>query len=312
MEWYYKQEADLTIGEKKLPIKIIATVAAIALVVLTTIAIVFNTQFVDLIINPTVTLKQDSVVVDINKKFNAKDYITTIKNKRIKVQYPKLKTNKPLKTTVYYVSKNSMRTTKIPLRVEVKDISAPKIKLKEKDIVVKRSEKAIFIPADYIASVTDNYDKNVTATFTKDLNFEKEKLEVIYTAKDKAGNESHATLVVVTYGADEEKPTVSESGEVERPSAPAASNSAPSYSGGSSSGGGASSSGPYINGVHNISVPVNTAPSVMLQKLILGVQGSGYVSCNYNVVNLQVPGTYTVTFSSSDGVTKSAYVTVTP
>ena len=312
MEWYYKQEADLTIGEKKLPVKIIAAVAAIALVVLTTIAIVFNTQFVDLIINPTVTLKQDSVVLDINKKFNAKDYITTIKNKRIKVQYPKLKTNKPLKTTVYYISKNSMRTTKIPLQIEVKDISAPKITLKEKAIVVKRSEKASFNPADYIASVKDNYDKNVTATFTKDLNFEKEKLEVIYTAKDKAGNESHATLVVVTYGADEEKPTVSESGEVERPSAPAASNSTPSYSGGSSSSGGASSSGPYINGVHNISVPVNTAPSVMLQKLILGVQGSGYVSCNYNVVNLQVPGTYTVTFSSSDGVTKTAYVTVTP
>ena len=89
MEWYYKQEADLTIGEKKLPIKIIAIVAAIALVVLTTIAIVFNTQFVDLIFNPTVTLKQDNVVVDINKKFDAKDYITTIKNKRIKVQYPK-------------------------------------------------------------------------------------------------------------------------------------------------------------------------------------------------------------------------------
>ena len=311
MEWYYKQEADLTIGEKKLPIKIIATVAAILLVILTTIAVVFNAEFVDLIINPTVTLKQDSVVVDINKKFDAKDYITTIKNKRIKVQYPKLKTNKPLKTTVYYISKNSMRTTKIPLHVEVKDISAPKITLKEKAIVVKRSEKANFNPADYIASVKDNYDKSVTATFTKDLNFEKEKLEVIYTAKDKAGNESHATLVVVTYGADEEKPTVSESGEVERPSTPpAASNSAPSYSSGG--GGASSSSGPYINGVHNISVPVNTAPSVMLQKLILGVQGSGYVSCNYNVVNLQVPGTYTVTFSSSDGVTKNAYVTVTP
>lgn len=311
MEWYYKKEADLTIGEKKLPTKMIVAISSAAVIALGIFIAIFNAQFVDLVFNPTVTLKQDSVVIDIGQKFNAKDYIV-INNKRIKVKYPKaIKTDKPMKTTVYYTSKNSMRTTKVPLHIEVKDISAPKIILTEKAVVVKRSDKDSFNPESYIKSVVDNYDKDVKATYTKDLNFDKEKLEIIYTAKDKAGNESHETLVVVTYGSDEEKPVVTDSGEVSRPSAPASSsNTSQSSSSGSSSS--SSSSGPYISGVHNISVPVNTPPSVMVQKLVVGVQGSGYVSCNYNSVNLQVPGTYTATFSSSDGVTKTAYVTVTP
>ena len=65
----------------------------------------------------------------------------------------------------------------------------------------------------------------------------------------------------------------------------------------------------FINGVHDVRIPVGTDLSTFQQQLITGVYGSGYVSVDFSQVNLTVPGTYTATFSC-DGLVKTCTVTV--
>lgn len=67
---------------------------------------------------------------------------------------------------------------------------------------------------------------------------------------------------------------------------------------------------PYINGVHDVTVKVGTSISDLVAKLTSGVSGSGSITVDYHSVNLTVAGSYTVTFKSSDGVTKTCTVTV--
>ena len=67
----------------------------------------------------------------------------------------------------------------------------------------------------------------------------------------------------------------------------------------------------YIEGVHDISVPVGTDVNTMNSELISGVTSSGYVSVDYSSVDLESPGEYTVVFTSDDGVTEEALVIVT-
>ena len=69
--------------------------------------------------------------------------------------------------------------------------------------------------------------------------------------------------------------------------------------------------GAYINGVHDVTVPVGTGLQVIVSQLLEGVRGSGYVTVEYRKVNPTIPGVYTVTFTSDDGVVKTCTVTVT-
>lgn len=69
--------------------------------------------------------------------------------------------------------------------------------------------------------------------------------------------------------------------------------------------------GAYINGVHDVTVPVGTGLQVIVAQLLEGVRGSGYVTLEYRKVNPTIPGVYTATFTSDDGVVKTCTVTVT-
>lgn len=71
-------------------------------------------------------------------------------------------------------------------------------------------------------------------------------------------------------------------------------------------------SGAFINGVHDITVKEGTGLQTIVSQLLEGVYGSGYVTMEYRKVNPTVAGVYTVTFSSSDGVTETCTVTVIP
>lgn len=68
---------------------------------------------------------------------------------------------------------------------------------------------------------------------------------------------------------------------------------------------------PYINGVHNVTCKVGTNIQDVVNELLKGVYGSGYISLDYSSINTTIAGVYTATFNSSDGVTKTATVTVT-
>lgn len=67
----------------------------------------------------------------------------------------------------------------------------------------------------------------------------------------------------------------------------------------------------YIEGVHDITLPVGSDFNTLASELISNVTSSGYVSVDYSSVNLNTPGEYTVTFTSDDGASAEAVVTIT-
>ena len=69
-------------------------------------------------------------------------------------------------------------------------------------------------------------------------------------------------------------------------------------------------SGAYIHGVHDVTVKTGTGLQTIVDKLLEGVYGSGYITVEYRRVNPTIAGVYTVTFTSSDGIVKTCTVTV--
>ena len=66
---------------------------------------------------------------------------------------------------------------------------------------------------------------------------------------------------------------------------------------------------PYIAGVHDFTIKVGDIDA-FTSEVQKGVYGSGYISVDYSQVNLTIAGQYPVVYSSSDGVTETATVTV--
>lgn len=312
--WQSDRKADITLGEVKISnvAKIILFVLIISLVV-GTILIALNRKFVyDAIANPKVLLNTKEVTLSVNKDdFNYKNYLINEKYpKRYKLIYPKNKdvnTHKIGTYKVKYKLKHFAGTSENVLVVHVKDTTAPEITLTNSSVSITESEKSSFNAASYISSVTDNYDKNLTVDNVKvdSINWSSS-TKVIYRIKDSSGNEGTKELIVTV--SSNSTPASSSS------SAASSSSSRSSASSSRSSGGSARSSGggggAYISGVHNVSVPQGTSFSSLSGQLMSGVHGSGYVSVSFSAVNLSYPGSYPVTFSSSDGVTKTATVTV--
>ena len=130
--------------------------------------------------------------------------------------------------------------------------------------------------------------------------------KVIYRIKDSSGNEGTKELIVTV--SSNSTPASSSSSTASSSSSRSSASSSRSSGGSTRSSGGGG--GAYISGVHNVSVPQGTSFSSLSGQLMSGVHGSGYVSVSFSAVNLSYPGSYPVTFSSSDGVTKTATVTV--
>lgn len=313
--WQSNRKADITLGEVKISntAKIILFILLISLVI-STIAIILNRQFVyDAIANPKVLLNTKEVTLSVNKdSFNYKNYLVDeAYPKRYKLIYPENKdvnTHKIGTYKVRYKLKHLAGTSENILEVHVKDTTAPEINLTSSSVSITESEKGSFNAASYISSVKDNYDKNLKADDVKIDSIKwSSSTKITYRVKDSSGNEGTKELTVTISA----KPTPSSSSSSNSSSGSSRSSSSSSRSSGGyssrSSGGGG---GAYISGVHNVSVPVGTSFSSLSSQLMSGVHGSGYISVSFSSVNLTNPGSYPVTFSSSDGVTRTATVTV--
>lgn len=312
--WQSDRKADITLGEVKISnvAKIILFVLIISLVV-GTILIALNRKFVyDAVANPKVLLNTKEVTLSVNKDdFNYKNYLINEKYpKRYKLIYPKNKdvnTHKIGTYKVKYKLKHFAGTSENILVVHVKDTTAPEITLTNSSVSITESEKGSFNAASYISSVTDNYDKNLTVDNVKvdSINWSSS-TKVIYRIKDSSGNEGTKELIVTV--SSNSTPASSSSSTASSSSSRSSASSSRSSGGSARSSGGGG--GAYISGVHNVSVPQGTSFSSLSGQLMSGVHGSGYVSVSFSAVNLSYPGSYPVTFSSSDGVTKTATVTV--
>lgn len=340
--WNYAGEADITIGETKVSnvAKIILLALIAGLIALGIFGFLNKNKLVDYITKPHVVLTDKEVNLEVGSNFDYKEYLAEEDYpERYKVYYPKndsVNTAKIGKYDVKYGLKTSTGVNTTDLVVNVVDTTKPTIELKDSLIKLTRgSETKNFNPKKYIKSYSDNYDpkEKLVLTHTEKFDWSKDKVEVNYSVKDSSNNvASKKLLISVSEPARETQAQSNQSSggnnsnnnssgsssngsnnssnSSSENSSSGNSSSGNSSSSGSSSGSGGSSSGPYINGVHNITVSQGSDFGSMVSKLTSGVHGSGYVSVDYSSVNLTTPGSYTVTFSSDDGVTKYATVTV--
>lgn len=362
VEWHYSGEADITIGEVHISktAKIILICLIIAIIAIIGLGIYFRHYIYDFIANPEILLSSDEVDLEVYSDFDPESYI---KNKNDGYEYEienadSVDTSKLGTYNVKYKSHNRVKSTEITMKVNVVDTTAPVITLSKDALMLSRGEETKnFRARNYLESVEDNYTskENIIVEWTNVLNFDKDEVEVIYSAQDEAGNTSTAKLTILVFDTQEEiekaleeerkrqeaenttedttedttekttnkpttqhteapqteapttaKPTESptEAPRTEAPTTTEAPTEAPTTTE-------APKPEPYIYGVHDITVPVGTDYNTMLLSLMSGVSGSGYVQCDYSAVNLNVPGTYRVNWSSDDGVSKVSYVTVT-
>ena len=353
VEWNYAPDADITIGEQHISktAKIILICLIIAIIVATGLGIYFRNYIYDFIADPQLILSENEVDLEVGTEFVPQNYII---NENQGYEYTVEGIDSIKKDTlgdyqVVFISHNDVHEIQQVMTIHVKDTTAPNIELTEDMIMLTRGDDTKnFKPADYIKSVKDNYSKkeNIKIDFTKSLDFTKDKVEVIYSATDEAGNMSTATLNIAVYDSFEEmekerlrkeaeekakeekenKKTEESTTEkqtteqytterrTETEYQPPETEYQPPVTEAPTETQAPVTEAPvqqaYINGVHDISVSVESDFSSMVNQLISGVSGSGYVSCDYSSVNLQVPGTYPVYWSSDDGASATSYVTV--
>lgn len=323
MRWYTKK-ADITLGEVKTNKWLITLLTFIILSLVTVSVLALNNQdkIYDYFVDPHSSLKVTSVDVEVGKGFNALEYVN--KNDKSKLEHPKkVSTEKVGKQEIKYISKNNFTQKSMTLTLNVVDKTDPVIELKQHSIVIERDKDKVNAK-DYIKEYSDNYDDkdDLELSINDKIDYKKDVQEVVYEVKDKSGNVGKATLSVVIKDPPPKPKIIEKIVEKPIPSVTTPpSYSSDDYSSGSSSSNDSSSdsstdyrepkhSSPYISGVRDISVPVGTSPGELATKLVSGVSGSGYVSVSYSSVNTTVAGNYTVTYSSDDGATETATVTV--
>ena len=339
LEWVYDGKADITIGEVHISntAKILLIALLVLIIVLGVLGFLNRKVIYDFVVRPSVVLTTEEANIEVGDKFDPNNYLAAQKYaERYELIQPDIKkvdTNKLGTYEVEYQLKTLTGVNSTPLKVNVVDTTAPKISLTKKSLILIRDKDTKNFDANkYIKDYSDNYDKkeDITLSMTETIDWSKDEVEIIYSVKDKSGNIGEAKLPITVNDPPVVPETNSNNGGN---SGSQSSNNSSSNSGNSNSGSsnnsssnnnrGNSNSGnnsssqksnssnkAYISGVHDITVKVDSDFTDMVNKLVSGVEGSGYVTCDYSSVNLQQSGTYTVTFHSDDGVTKTAKVKV--
>lgn len=334
--WEYAHEADLTIGETKISnvAKVILILLILALIGAGIFGYLKRDYISDYIKQPAIVLSTNEVTLEVGDEFDYKDYLTDVEYlDRWALTYPdntEVDTSKLGDYTVQYKLQSLANESSSELVVHIEDSTPPTIKLKETMIKLERGEQTEkFDASKYIQEIKDNYDKkeDIEVTYTTTVDWTRDTVEIDYTVVDKSGNTGTAKLNIAVTDPPKEPEVVYV--EVEVPvETPAPSNDVSSSgSSGGNSGGNTSSSNTeqpssgnsgnsspppsqnhYINGVHNFSVKVGDL-NTFTAEVQSGISSDETISVDYSSVNLSVPGSYTVTYSTAH-VTKSATVTV--
>ena len=348
MTWVYSGGADITIGETIISntAKKILLVLILLLLLLGAVGYYFRDYVLDYIINPRVILTDTEVDIEVFSEFDYMDYVAPGVNlDKYEVIYPSndsVDTEKLGTYTLEYKVINSADENITTLNVNVVDTEPPKLTLTKEHMSIQRGEDTEkFDASKYIKSVSDNYDKekDIKVEYTEHIDWQQDEVEVLYIARDKSGNEDSKKLfITVTEPPKVEKPdneaqqqemasqqttqtleivyvptpveqpthsepqtsTAQESTSTPSPTVQPAEQQAVEQP---------TQSGPYINGVHDITVTTGTDFSTLATMLTSGVEGSGYVNVDFSSINLTQPGSYYATFTC-DGITQTATVTV--
>lgn len=196
--------------------------------------------------------------------------------------------------------------------VEVVDNIAPTISLKHNYYEVDLGNKYFDINNEF--KIEDDYDEKPNFEIEGKIDIEKEgtyKVKII--ATDSSLNTSYKTVEVKVF---ENKETIKETvpvyvealrnGNTSRPSNDYSYNSWPQNIQQNPQ----PSKAPFINGVKDITVGVDSDLNDMVFYLTSAVSASASLSVDYSNVNLSVPGAYAVYYYSSDGASASCTVNV--
>lgn len=344
IEWNYAGDADITIGEVRISrtAKVILIILIIILCICMGASIYFRHYIFDFISNPQVVLSSNTITLEVNSELNPEKYIIgdTSAYTYTVDGLNTVNTKKLGKYTITYNSKNLIKSNSVTLIIKVVDTTAPEITLTEDALkLVRGTDTDNFNAKNYLKEVKDNYSKaeNIKIDFTNTLNFDNDEVEVLYSATDEAGNIATAKLSIIVVDSEddliadyekqrqaeeeakrqaEEESRQQEESKQQATEAPTqkqteAQTEAPTQETTTKENKERKTEAkPYIKGVKDITVSVGTSTSDIVSKLVSGVSGSGYVSCDYSSVNPTVAGTYPVYWSSDDGASATSYVTV--
>ena len=210
VEWNYKHDADITIGEEHAgkTTKIILICVFIAIAIIVGLGIYFKDYIYDLIANPEILLTGNDITVNVYDKFDPDSYII---NKNDGYEYTvdgveNVDTSKLGQYIITYNSYNRMKSKSIEVTVNVVDELPPVIELTDTALWLTRGEETEkFDAKNYIKSITDNYSKpeNIKVEYTDNLDKSSDQWTIIYTAIDEAGNQTTEQLVVKIFDSEE-------------------------------------------------------------------------------------------------------------
>lgn len=200
---------------------------------------------------------------------------------------------------------------------EIVDTKAPTIYSPKDEFEVEIDNEYFDIEKE--VKISDNYDNE----FFKEIkqNIDKSKVgeyDVEIKAKDNSGNESSKKLKVKIIEKAKEELTpgqkqqqimnnIYSNNNTSNQNTANTNNSNPTPSPNQNT-----NNAPFINGISDISVTVDSDLGDMIFKLTQNISSSGSVSVDYSMVNLSVVGQYMVTYRSSDGANAFVTVNVTP
>lgn len=234
--WNYAYDADITFGEvheSKLP-KIILVFTLLGILVIGIGAYLFKDYILDYINNPQVMFNDkvflnekgllcaETEISNINH-FDPKTYILGYNSKTKEIedaQYNVEVDTSQFKKEVgeypiIYHSSNRVISEDYTIMVSVKDKTDPVILLELDDTkpyhvdlsesssykltIIRQQDTKNFDPKNYIKSVSDNYDKDISidqVEYPKEIDFTANTVDVIYSIQDKYGNTGTTSLTL--------------------------------------------------------------------------------------------------------------------
>ncbi len=288
-------------------------------------------------------IKLNSYVVEANTPITACELVASINDVEVKLEYIEnnqiiLPDNKNAINcgsfvndhlgihTIEYKYKNQI----IKLNVEVVDTTPPTI-ISEKEKFQVEVENEYF-NINELFNCFDTYDKNINSVIKTEFDINAVGIyDLLIIAEDSSGNQSEKALQIEVIEKEKEivevivtprptkKPIVDNGSTENNGNTDMGTNgnsggaSDSDNSGGSSGGSGSNEnveSQPYLSGVKDIVVSVDSSLSDLTFMLQSGISSSASISIDYAQVNLSVPGSYTVNYYTDDNQSATCTVTV--
>lgn len=251
-------------------------------------------------------LKQDNIKIKYGAKIAPETLIKSYsKADNINLNIPYIDTTKLGNTSYKYTLTNGFKKINKQVMVMVYDDIKPVLKLDKNNLSISKKDVDNFKCETKVIMASDNVDGDISKNVKCKNTVKDDKLLVDYEIIDSSKNKTidNLTFKIITINDD---PPRLQAPDNARPNTDSTITEAEYYKDKQP----IKSDKPFISGISDFSVPVDTPMKDFIHKLSYGVKSSGWVSIDYSDVNLSSKDTYEVRYFSDDGAKLSIYVTV--